>query len=158
MSLKRIIGTFLIGLCAASAASAAPVATAASSAPVTFKSAQKTIPCSEYKRLTGLDVCYVKPELLVAQARYDALVKTFETGTCLDAVAQTYGTLECRRLGDAFQAWQGRDVTDCQQAVLQCRGVGADRMMTRVKIERTEIPTARARFHRLGLAYGEVTK
>lgn len=148
MLVKRLVGFSVLCLWVSGAASAMP----ASPSFDTERTAQMTVPCSEYKNLTGLDLCHVQPVLLLAEARYEELVQTHQTGSCLDTVKQTYGTLQCHTLGDAFQAWQGRDVSSCEREVFQCSLSQSDASQTRLKTERSEIPTVEARFMRLGLA------
>jgi len=154
MSLKRIIGLTVVCGLMSEAASAAPTHADYESARIV----KTAVSCGEYKALTGLDLCDVQANVMMAETRYDELVQTQITGSCLDRVQEQYGTLQCDSLGDAFQAWKGRDVTMCERAVLQCDMTHAADTRTRVTIERAAIPTHRARFMRLGSAKAVETR
>lgn len=148
MSLKSIVGILCASLLASNTALAAPT-----QMPTDGDALNQTrVSCTEYKSLTGLDLCDAQSTIFLTQARYDDLIQTHQTGTCLDTIRQNYGTLQCHTLSDPFQAWKGRDVAACESEILACRITKTDVSRRRVTIERTEIPTVRARFIPLGVA------
>lgn len=154
MSLKRIIGFSAFCMAASGAAYAGPSHADYESARVV----KTTVTCGEYKDLTGLDLCDIQSNVMMAESRYEELLQTRLTGTCLEDIERKYGTLQCQSLGDAFQAWQGRDVAMCERDVAQCNLVDVEERRTRTTIERTPIPAHRARFLRLGSAKAVTAK